>query len=454
MTYFKLIMGLDCGVDKSVCQFGYPENCINCLSKKFSDANFLMDLIEVMEQHSQQKRKEMLYKHIWRKYQDISTIRHLIILTKAGLPAFNMAIGDLPIDATLISGFIQANISFSSEELTIIDRINPDKKFYEFEYKNFYILLCNGRLCRICLILDKKGSNNLRELLSNFTDIFEENYEEELQEFEKTCKLNILDPVISLVRKTFDITMTYPLTLSSQIPPDIIEHFPIVQEAIYECAKDLLKEDTYFFISLLINTTLKLLGVISDEEIFWNIYQMIRKNIIIWENLEFQGQELESKSQEKQEREYVIQKIMGIKDLEELIFECQDMSLDDAYIKINASMKKGEIAEKNAAYQEALFEYQKALNYAKEFNLELEIGQISFKILEIIRLNKEVELNFAMEQANKSERKKDYVIALKYLFQIKNIFTAENDDGKHDKQLQKLDHRIKKIQNHIKKIND
>ncbi|MFX1339103.1 MAG: hypothetical protein ACFFDK_10885, partial [Promethearchaeota archaeon] len=176
MTYFKLVMGLDCGVDKSVCQLGYPENCFNCLSKKFSDANFLMDIMEVIEQQTQKKRNEILYKHIWRKYQDISTIRHLIILTTAGLPAFNMAIGDLPIDATLISGFIQANVSFSSEELTLLDRINPEKKFYEFEYKNFYLLLCNGNLCRICLILDKKASSNLRELLSNFIDIFEDNY--------------------------------------------------------------------------------------------------------------------------------------------------------------------------------------------------------------------------------------------------------------------------------------
>ena len=55
-----------------------------------------------------------------------------------------------------------------------------------------------------------------------------------------------------------------------------------------------------------------------------------------------------------------------------------------------------------------------------------------------------------MEQANKSKKKKDYVIALKYLFQIKDILVAENDDGKHDKQLLKLDLRIQKIQNHLK----
>ncbi len=450
MTHFKLVAGLDCGVDKSVCQFGYPENCINCLSKKFSDADLLVDIIEAIESESEQKRMEMLYKHIWRKYQDVGTIRHFVILAEGGIPAFNMAIGDLPIDATLISGFIQANITFSSRELTLLDRINPEKKLYELEYKNFNLLMCKGKLSIICLILDKKASNNLRELLINFSNIFEDNYEDEIKEFEETGDLGILDPVRSLVGKIFETTMFDPLTLSSQIPPNIIDNFPLVQKAIYEYAKDLLKEETFFFISTLIDTTSKLLGVISNEEILWNMRQMMLENIIIYRNLEFQDQELESKRQEIQNREFIVQSLMEIKDWEEIILECEDMSLEDGYIKINSSMKKGEIAEANAAYQEALFEYQKALKYANEFNMEMEMDEISAKILEIIKLNKKVELDFAIAKANKSEKKKDYVIALKYLYQIKDMLTTENDDGIHDNQLQKLNNRIRKIQNHLK----
>ncbi len=450
MTYFKLIVGFECGVNKSICQLGYPDHCFECLSKKFSDANMIIDLLEVIEQPSQEKRKEILYKHIWMKYQDILNIRHLIILTKAGIPAFNMAISDLPINATLLCGFIQANISFSSEELTIIDKINPDKKFYEFEYKNFHLLLCNGKLCRICLILDKQASNNLRDLLLNFTNFVEDNYEDKIKEFEEFSDLSILEPVRNLVIKAFEITMIYPLTFFSKIPPNITENFTLIQKAIYECAKDLLKEDAYFFVSTLLGETSKLLGIISDEEILWNIYQMMRKNIIIWDKLELQKQKLELNTQDIQEREYFIQNIMETRDLEDIIFECQEMSLEDVYIKINSSLKKAEIAVKNAAYQEALSEYQKALNYAKEFNLETEVSEISIKISEIIRLNKEVELNFAIEQAHKAEKKKDYIIALKYLFQIKEKLSNENEENKHEKELEKIHNRINKIQHQIK----
>ncbi|MFX1242955.1 MAG: hypothetical protein ACFFA7_17050 [Promethearchaeota archaeon] len=449
MTYFKLVLGIDCGVDKSVCQNGYPDNCFNCLSKRFNKANILMDIFDVVEQHSEQKRREMLYKHIWRKYQDILTIRHVIILSKGGVPAFNMAVGDLPIDPSLIAGFIQANVVFSGEELTLIDKINPEKNFFEFEYKNFHLLLRVGTLCTPCLILDRRASGSMRDLLSKFTDILERDYEDELQEFEKTGDLNILNQVKSLVEKIFEVTMIYPLTLSTQIPLDIFENLTPIQKAVYETCKDLLKDEEYFFILSLIKTTSKLLGVISKEEILWNIYQMIREDIIIWADLEFQRKELESKEEDMQKREYVIQKIMEIKDLDEIIFECQDMNKDDAMKKVKSLLKKGEIAEKDAAYQEALNEYQKALTYAKEFNMETMIGKISFKVLDIIKLNKEVELKFALEQASKSEKKKDYVVALKYLFQIKENLSSQNEDDKRDKQIQKINLRIKKLQNYF-----
>ncbi|MFX0070807.1 MAG: hypothetical protein ACFFAO_06930 [Candidatus Hermodarchaeota archaeon] len=449
MTYFKIIAGIDCGIDKYVCEFGYPDKCINCLSKKFSDANFLMKIFEVIEQQSEEKRKNLLYTQVWRKYQDISTIRHIIILTKGGLPALNMAVGDLPIDATLLSGFIQANMAFSSKELTIIDKINPDKKLYEFEYKNFHVLVCDGLLCRLCLILEKRASISLRELVLNFIDILEENYENELKDFVDICEMSILEPVKDFIFNTFEMTMIYPLTLSSLIPPNIIENLSLVQKAVYECAKLLLKEQSFFFISTIIDDTSKLLRVKSKEEILWNIYQMIREKIINWQNMTFQRQDQEIESQKTEQREKIFQNIMEEKNFEDIIFECQDMSLDDAFVKIDSLLKKGEIAEQNTAYQEALNEYQKALNYAKEFNLKMYIGKISFKILETEKLNKEIDIKYAIEQANKSEKKKNYVIALKYLFQIRDILLDKENEDRDKRELQKIEHRIKKIQNKI-----
>jgi len=175
---------------------------------------------------------------------------------------------------------------------------------------------------------------------------------------------------------------------------------------------------------------------------------LMKENIIV-QSLEFQKKALKDTQQKKEERENIIQKLMEMKNLEDIIFESHQMTPDMALLKIDTLIKKGEIAEKNDAYQEALNEYQTALNYAKEFFLEEKINEISSKILEIIKINKDVELNYAILQANRAEWKKNYVIALKYLFLINDALSAENRDGIHDKQLNKINKKIKKIQKHF-----
>ncbi len=52
-------------------------------------------------------------------------------------------------------------------------------------------------------------------------------------------------------------------------------------------------------------------------------------------------------------------------------------------------------------------------------------------------------------QANRAGWKKNYVIALKYLFLINDVLIEENRDGIHDRQLNITNKRIKKIQKHF-----
>jgi len=455
MTYFKIVLGFECGVDKSVCSLGYPDYCAKCISKRFNDAHFLVEIENVNEEDSQEKRKEMNFRYIWRKYQDILNIRHVIILSKTGLAIFNLAVGDEPINANLLSGFIQANILFSDEALTDKDK-HPkiewaiEEKFNEFQYKHFNILLREGEYSRICLILDEKASNNLREFLSNFTEIFEDFYKKDLIEFETTNSINAFQSAKSLIEKTFEIYMIYPQTLSAQIPPSVIENFSLIQKALYDFSRDLLKDNPYFFIPNLLTKTYRTLGVKSKEEIIWNIYQMLRENIFISTEMKFQREEIVQREQEIQEREYEIQKIMEMKDIEEIKEETKDLTISDEKKRMKLYLKKGEIAEKDGAYEAALSEYKKALTYAQEFNLEPTIGKISYKVLQILKLNKEVELNFAAEQANRAEKKKDYITALKYLFQIRDMLIAEQADEDYNKKIIKLDQRIDRLQNSLR----
>jgi len=447
-----LVLGYECGVDKSVCPLGYPDYCPRCIFKKFKNAEFIIDKIETLEQDSDIKRQEMNYRYIWKKYKDILNIRHIIILSNNGVPIYNMAVGDFPIDAALLSGFIQANILFSSEKLAISDKKRTsqdtyDRNFYEFQYKDFNILLRNGKFCRICLILDNSASSNLRELLSHFVDIFEKIYGDKLKEFEKTGNLEFFKSVKKLIEKMFEVNLIYPQTLSAQIPPNIVDNFSLIQQAVFEYSNDLLKEKPYFFIPNILDTTARILGTIPREEILWNIYQMLRHNLILSKDLQFQRNELDIRKQKKKEREFEIRKILEKKELIEIVNESTLISIEEAHQKMNFYLKKAEVAKKNSAYQEALNEYEKALVYAKRYNAQAEIGKISFQILEVLNLNKEIELEFAKDQSTKAEKKKDFIKTLKYLFEIKDILTAEFDNEKNEKRLIKLNQHIKKIQN-------
>jgi len=452
LTYFKLTVGFECGIDKSVCPLGYPEYCPKCIYKKLINANFLVDKVVTIEQDSDEKRQEMNYNYIWRKYKDISNIRHLIILSIRGVPLFNMAVGDYPIDANLLSGFIQANVLFGAKDLSQIDRNETSderfaRPFYEFQYKDFNILLRNGTLSRTCLILDNRASNNLRVLLSNFIEIFENNYKNELIEFQSSGNLDLFITVKDLVEKTLEINMIYPQSLAPQISPDFISNFSLVQRAIFEFSIDLLKEKPYFFINNILFTTTRILGKIPKEEVLWNIYQMVRDKIIISKDLDFQRDELDFNSEKRVKREFEIHKLLDKKELKEIMEEVKSVSLEEAIQKMNFYLKKAEFAKKNTIYQESLNDFKKALVYAQEFKMQTEETKISFQIMEVLKQNKLLELEFAKDQVIKSEKKKDYIKALKYLFEIKDVLSSEFEIKESKKRLTKVEQHIQKLQN-------
>jgi len=454
LTHFKLTIGFECGVDKSVCPFGHPEYCYKCISTKFKDAHLLINLTDIKEDDTAEKRQEMNYIYIHRKYLDVLNIRHIIILSKTGLPGFNMPVGDHPMDATLLSGFIQANVLFSSTGLTESDSDDKfynldERRFYEFQYKHFNILLREGNECRVCLILNENASESLRELLSNFTDIFEDFFKAELIAFEQTCGTEILDPAKELVEKTFDIPMIYPQTLSAQIPPNVIDNLPLVQKGVFEFSKEILADEPYFFIPRVLRSTSRILGVVPKEEIIWNIYQMLRNKIIIPKDLEFKRDEIEEEEEGKK-KEYELQRILDFQSAEVDPDRIKKYTPMEAIKKMKSYVKKAETAEKNLVYSQALNDYRCALTFAKEFKMESDIGKIAFKILEVIKLNKEVEIKFASDQAVKAEKKKDYIKALKYLFQMRELLMYDQE-AEHEKRLVKIDQRIIKFQNIFKK---
>ncbi|MFX1316678.1 MAG: hypothetical protein ACFE9T_12505, partial [Promethearchaeota archaeon] len=138
----------NCGYTKKKCT-KYPKNCVPCIKNRLKKLGFEMDTnLEIIELDSEERRLKLERETIWQRFLDVLNIKTIIIMDKeSGLTLLNYDVSGVDIDAELLSGFIQANIIFSEsgEVSTEKGKSLYEYHFYEFQYKNFNIMLKYGR---------------------------------------------------------------------------------------------------------------------------------------------------------------------------------------------------------------------------------------------------------------------------------------------------------------------
>ncbi|MHA1266333.1 MAG: prenyltransferase/squalene oxidase repeat-containing protein [Candidatus Helarchaeota archaeon] len=145
-------------------------------------------------------QKEALPKSIDNIKQNLLQLRYLLVIHQTvGATIFHRKFGAWEIDPDLISGFLTAIQSFSSE---IKSKSVPIKKM---AYKEFEILLNQGNLVYVALIVDGKGSNWHEDKLATFTKEFEvkfapnlESWSGELTQFKEAGLM--IDRIFELFR--------------------------------------------------------------------------------------------------------------------------------------------------------------------------------------------------------------------------------------------------------------
>jgi hypothetical protein len=157
---------------------------MSCLKGKLREMGFELDSnLEVFELDSYERHLQVERENIWQKFLDVLNIRHVLIMDKdSGLKLLNYSISGSGLDADLLSGFIQANITFSESEDATQNGSNYMKQpqFYEFQYESFNILLKNGEFVRLCLILDHRASGSMRTDVLQFIREYEELFHDEI----------------------------------------------------------------------------------------------------------------------------------------------------------------------------------------------------------------------------------------------------------------------------------
>ena len=349
MVYFEIDrLGFNCGKIKEKCS-KYPKFCMACIKSKLKQLGFEIDSnLTVFEVDSYERRLQMERELIWRKFLDVLNIRHVIIMDKeSGLTLLNYPVSGEEIDADLLSGFIQANITFSESHKSSYKNLDSSRnhKFYEFQYQDFNILLRDGEFIRLCLMLDRKASDNMRAQVLDFIPEFEEIFNQELLNFRNAGLFyfkNMLDYIVDL----FEIKLVFPMVLAHSIAPKDLESINQIQiqKAIFNLANELLISKRFFFINNLLNRVKKIVNLEAND-ILYQIYQLVENKIIIPTNLEAAVSNIEMIQEAQNEKIAKYKPISPIlitdSDSEKLKEKLEEIDEDSAIKMIKELMKKG-----------------------------------------------------------------------------------------------------------------
>jgi len=457
MVYFEIDhLGFNCGKIKEKCS-KYPKSCMGCIKSKLKQLGFEIDSnLEVYEVESEERRIQMERELIWRKFLDVLNIRHIIIMdNESGLTLLNYPVSGDEIDADLLSGFIQANITFSESHTTSYEdsQLSKNLKFYEFQYQNFNILLRDGVVIRFCLMLDHPASENMRAQVLQFIPEFEEVFSKELLNF-RSAGMFYFKNMIDYIIDVFEIELVFPMTLAHSITPNVLKSIDEnqIQKAVVNIVKELLTSKQFFFINNLLNRVKKIVDLDSNV-ILYEIYKLVDNKVIIPTKLEAAVTNIEMIQEAQDEKVAKYKPISSIiitdADFEDLKEKIDELDKDTAIKIIKESIKKGKAAERSLAYQEGEKEYKKALFLSREFNLKTEIDKISKLLLELEKRVKQIELDFTLEAGENAEKNGDYINSIQHYQKALKILEGFLIYNISDSRIKKLKRKIIKLREEV-----
>ncbi|NVM43448.1 MAG: hypothetical protein HWN79_00890 [Candidatus Lokiarchaeota archaeon] len=455
MVYFKINgLGYNCGYNENKCP-NEKESCIECIKARLKELGFEFDsTIEIIKVDSIEKQLKLERETIWRKFLDVLNIKHIIVMDKgSGLTLLNYAVSGVDIDANLLTGFIQANITFSESGEVSDQYLIPsfEYNYYEFQYKSFNILLKDGDYVRVCLILDHKASNKLKSHTFRFVEGFEHSFENELIIFQDTGGIET-NNMINAIVESFNISLMFPMTLEHSIPPYELEKVKrsVIQKAIYNLANEMLAVKPFFFIYNMLKRLKKIVNI-EDEVVIYEIHQLLERRVFKPTSIEAMANNIESVQEADQKKEMKTSSISSIimsdTDIDELKDRLEFMDEYTAHKLIKEIMRKAKAAERDSTYQIPINEYNKALYIAQDFKFKDEVNKLSRKIFDLEHKFKNIELDFNIEKAENAEKYGDFINSINYFQKALEIL-----DG--FKVYNIIDPRIKKFKKKILKLRD
>ena len=214
---------------------------------------------------SKKKHQEFSQK-IYNKYMDVLNLDYFILIEKrTGLNIYEQILAGKDMDASLITGFLEAIRSFGIE----LTGANEQSQTIKLEYQQSKIIMSEFKDFRILLIMKENPSQDFLDSIKSLEYDIDNIYGEDISHF--TGNIDKFANIKDLLDKHLETSLIYPLELKSQnikITSD--------EQALISRAEDVMKmrKSDYFFLSYLLYD--KKGFQIKDAE---TVLKLIEKNI-------------------------------------------------------------------------------------------------------------------------------------------------------------------------------
>jgi hypothetical protein len=160
------------------------------------------------------QRNELMEIH--RRFADVENVQYLLIIHKENtVPLFSHAFTEMPIDETLVSGFLSAINSFGAEigaKVTKETGTSAAERFAnsgleELAYKQFKIAVFEGQYVRTAILLLKTASPSLKTKMKEFNAEFEKQFPDVCIKF--TGAVPDPEPIIELAERILNADLLY-----------------------------------------------------------------------------------------------------------------------------------------------------------------------------------------------------------------------------------------------------
>ncbi|MFX1316976.1 MAG: hypothetical protein ACFE9T_14030 [Promethearchaeota archaeon] len=192
------------------------------------------------------RERESYRQSIYNKYMDILNLDYLIIIDKnSGINIFDKVLATKNMDASLISGFLEAIRSFG------IDLTGSDQKSQaiKLEYQNSKILMSEFKNFRMTLIMKDNPSEDFLDSIKQLSYDIEERYGKELEHFDG--EVGKFAGIKDLIEHHLPVSLIYPLKINESIDIKLNSG----EKELIASAKSIMKQKgiSYFFVSNLIS---------------------------------------------------------------------------------------------------------------------------------------------------------------------------------------------------------